>query len=245
MKICLDYGHNNSGWDTGAVYFGIKEQDINFEIGKKLKVLLEQNGIEVVETRPNKIVNLGTNTNSSLQQRVKISNDSQVDCFISLHCNASPDKFAHGTETFIVGKGGKAEKLAECVNTSITRNVGTFNRNVKMDKSLYVIKNTNAPAILVEMAFLTNDGNRELLLNSQDNFAEAIAKGVCEFLGISYNGEGTNQYSYDNTVEHLIKLGITDVSNMAYWETALAGTKPLDKDNVRAIVDRLIKKCYE
>ena len=54
-----------------------------------------------------------------------------------------------------------------------------------------------------------------------------------------------NIYSYDNTVEHLIRLEITDISNMQYWEKALSGKEPLNKNNVRTIFDRLIKKCYE
>ena len=54
-----------------------------------------------------------------------------------------------------------------------------------------------------------------------------------------------NIYSYDNTVEHLIRLKITDISNMQYWEQALAGTEPLNKENVRTLFDRLIAKIYE
>lgn len=54
----------------------------------------------------------------------------------------------------------------------------------------------------------------------------------------------TNKYSYDNTVEHLIRLGITTTENMAYWEKVLDGREPLNKDNVRAIFDRLIAKVY-
>lgn len=53
-----------------------------------------------------------------------------------------------------------------------------------------------------------------------------------------------NKYSYDNTVDKLIGLGITDIANMQYWEKVLAGYEPLDKDNVRTIFDRLIDKIY-
>lgn len=53
-----------------------------------------------------------------------------------------------------------------------------------------------------------------------------------------------NKYSYDNTVEHLIRLGITDKVNMQYWEKCLDGREKLNKDNVRTIFDRLISKIY-
>lgn len=54
-----------------------------------------------------------------------------------------------------------------------------------------------------------------------------------------------NKYSYDNTVEHLIRLGITDKENMTYWEKCLDGREPFDKKNVRIIFDRLISKVYD
>lgn len=54
-----------------------------------------------------------------------------------------------------------------------------------------------------------------------------------------------NKYSYDNTVEHLIRLGITSIDNMEYWEKCLSGTEELNKDNVRAIFDRLISEVYK
>lgn len=249
MKICLDYGHNDSGWDSGANYNNYREQDITFNIGKLLKIELERNGIEIVETRANKGDNLGSDVNSSLKARVEAANNTDADYFISLHCNSSTDSLAHGTETYVVAKGGRAEQLATSVNTAISSLLGTYNRGVK-SANYYVIKNTKAPAILIEMGFLSNNEDRQLLLNSQSKFAVGIAKGVCGFLGITYKEVeilpvSTNKYSYDNTVEHLIKLGVTSIDNMSYWEMALAGTKPLDKDNVRIILDRLIKKCYE
>jgi N-acetyl-anhydromuramyl-L-alanine amidase AmpD len=54
----------------------------------------------------------------------------------------------------------------------------------------------------------------------------------------------TNKYSYDNTVDNLIRLGVTTTENMAYWEKVLDGREPLNKDNVRTIFDRLIAKVY-
>ena len=51
-----------------------------------------------------------------------------------------------------------------------------------------------------------------------------------------------NKYSYDDTVDKLISLGVTDIKNMEYWEKALRGEIPLNKDNVRAIFNRLAEK---
>ena len=51
-----------------------------------------------------------------------------------------------------------------------------------------------------------------------------------------------NKYSYDDTVNSLIELGITSVENMQYWEKCLDGREKLNKDNVRTIFDRLIER---
>lgn len=248
MKICLDYGHNNGTFDSGASYYGVKEQDITYDIGKKLKELLEYNGIEVVETRPTPTTKLGTSVNTSLQARVKIANDADVDYFISLHTNAHANTSAKGTETYVIAKGGKAEKLANAVNTSLYKEVGTTNRGVKT-ANYYVVKYTDAPAILVEMAFLSNKNECELLLTKQNDFARGMAKGICSYLGITYkdkkvNSEpvSKNKYSYDNTVEKMVELGITDKANIVHWEQCLAGKKAFNKDEVRTIFDRFITK---
>ena len=249
MKICLDYGHNNSGWDTGASYYGFKEQDITYSIGKIVKKRLEDHGFEIVETRPEQTKNLGTTTNTSLQTRVKIANNANVDYFISLHTNASPSAAAKGTETYIIAKGGNAEKLANAVNTALYKEVGTTNRGVNVE-NLYVIKNTDAPAILVELAFLSNQNDCSLLTTKQNEFAEGIVKGVCEHTGIAYKKGTTttnatvskNKYSYDNTVEQMIVKGITNIENMQYWEKVLAGIENANKDFLRTIFEKMLEK---
>ena len=55
---------------------------------------------------------MGKDLNSSLNERADISNKSKADYFISIHTNAFTDPNAKGTETYVIGKGGNAEKLA-------------------------------------------------------------------------------------------------------------------------------------
>lgn len=240
MKICLDYGHNNSGWDTGASYYGYKEQDITFSIGKLVKAGLERHGVQIIETRPTKETNLGYNLNSSLNERVKIANSNKVDYCVSIHTNAHTNTTANGTETYIIGKGGQAEKLAEKVNTALVKEIGTYNRGVKV-QNLAIVRDTNMPAILIEVAFLSNQNDCNILVNRQQDIANGIVKGVLKHLGIEYKSP-KNKYSYDNTVNALIEKGITDIANMAHWEMCLDGRKPLNKDEVRIIFDRLLAK---
>lgn len=58
-----------------------------------------------------------------------------------------------------------------------------------------------------------------------------------------YNKIGKNIYSEDDTVEKLVSLGITDKANASYWENALSGKEPINKDYVRTMFERLMAKC--
>ena len=83
---------------------------------------------EIVETRPNKTSLLGKDLNSSLNERADISNKAKADYFISIHTNAFTDPNAKGTETYVIGKGGNAEKLANKVQSNLVNAIGTVNR---------------------------------------------------------------------------------------------------------------------
>lgn len=183
MKICIDAGHNYSGYDTGAEGNGLREQDITFKIADKLKRLLNLTEIPVVMTRKGFEENLGKNSNDSLAERVSIANFCKCDLFVSIHCNSSPNKTAKGTETYIVGSGGEAEKIAEFVNAKIVKKLGLVNRGVK-EANFYVLRKTQMPAILVETAFISNENDALMLKEHYDGFAEAIYEGLCKYLNI-------------------------------------------------------------
>lgn len=178
MRICIDAGHNDSGFDTGASGNGLREQDITFEIATRLSKLLKKNDFEVVETRPQKGVNLGSNVNSSISKRVEISNSNKCDLFISIHCNTGGGS---GTETFVYKNGGEAQKLADFVQNEIVASLNTISRGLK-ERNIGVLRLTNCPAILVETAFIDDESDSILLVTKQDEFAKAIYSGILKYL---------------------------------------------------------------
>ena len=180
MRICIDAGHNYSGFDTGAVGNGLKEQEITFAIADILKRLLVEKGIEITMTRAKLADNVGTSASNSINERARIANTTRCDYFVSIHCNAGGGT---GTETLIVGIGGQAEKLARCINDSIVKKMKLKNRGVKVRPELGVLRLTDMPAVLVETAFIDHKKDAELLKNYANEFAECIYKGICEFLG--------------------------------------------------------------
>ena len=180
MKICVDAGHNYSGGDTGAVGVGgLREQDVTFAIADALKDFLISGGHQVMMTRKTLQENLGTDAASSLRERVRISNEWGSDVFISIHCNSGVAA-AKGTEVLISGRGGMAESYATSVQNSICEQLDMINRGVRVDTEylgirLYVLHNTNCPAILIETGFISNSDDASKLSNRTGDFARAIA----------------------------------------------------------------------
>lgn len=111
-----------------------------------------------------------------------------ADLYVSVHCNSSTDASAHGIETYALKIGGKAEKLAEIIQTKLVAATGLNDRGVKF-ANLHELRETNAPAVLVEMGFISSPAE-ELLMNSDawdERVAVAIFNGICEFANILYS----------------------------------------------------------
>ena len=192
MKICIDAGHNYSNFNTGAEGNGLREQNITFPVCQFLKEKLENAGITVVMTRKSLTENLGTSVNTSLQKRAEISNAAGCDYFISVHCNAGGGT---GTEVLILKRGGQAEQLAKPVLQSVVSRFNLRNRGVK-EANLSVLRNTDCPAILVELAFIDHPSDALLLKNHQEAFADAVFSGVMEYLGLTVSREPTDIKSF-------------------------------------------------
>lgn len=165
MKYGIDIGHNCPPVDTGAV--GIrKEDELNKEVGvrvmEKLKVLKH----EVVYCTPS----YATSLVNSLYKRTNKANVEKVDIYVSIHFNAGGGR---GTEVFAISKNGK--QIAKRVVDAIA-SLGYVNRGVKDGSSLYVLKNTKMPAILVEGGFV--DSKEDMGKFNAEKIASAIVKGL-------------------------------------------------------------------
>lgn len=170
MKVFINPGHApNGNPDPGACGFGLRESDVAMRIGSLLEYYLRSAGLETQILQ-----------SDSLEEVVTSSDYFGADVFISIHCNAF-DGSAHGTETLIYAKGGEAEKLAGCVQAQLIDTIGTTDRGIKERPGLYVLNSTNAPAILVEIAFIDNRQDSGLLANETEDIARAIARGVTDY----------------------------------------------------------------
>ena len=186
IKIYIDQGHNPRDYNTGAEGNGFFEQDLTYEIGRRLYALLSQNPeFEPRLSRPTPDTILGTNNSSSLSARVREANSWGADIFLSLHNNAAENPAATGNEALVYGPGATvAINLGENILEQLTLTTGLRNRGIVYRPGLYVLKETSMPAVLVEMGFITNPYDAELLAYSPELFARGIYRGILRYYGL-------------------------------------------------------------
>ena len=187
IKIYIDQGHNPRDYNTGAEGNGFYEQDVTYEIGRRLYLLMVNNPeFEVRLSRPTEDTVLGRDNASSLTSRVREANSWGADVFLSLHTNASLNESATGSEALIYSRASRvALGLAEDILTELNLVTGLRNRGVIERPGLYVLRRTNMPAVLVEMGFITNPTDAELMAYSPELFARGIYRGILKYYGMT------------------------------------------------------------
>ncbi|NFG62913.1 N-acetylmuramoyl-L-alanine amidase [Clostridium sp. CMCC3677] len=194
-----DYGSENK--IDGTTY---SETDLNIQVASKLKSELEDRGFNVIMTRKAKERPSYGSLTASLSHKTDTANDENADFFISIHHNSAVET-AKGVETYYSTApkddkyGGnldynrleKSKKMAKVINDSIVKVIDTKNRGAKSDseRTLFVLRNTNMPAVLVEVGFITNTEEAERCADSyyQKKVAKAIAEAIDENFNIISN----------------------------------------------------------
>lgn len=162
------------------------EQDVTYQVGVYLAEMLNSDPrFEARLSRPTPQTVLGINNVTSLAERVRMANQWPANYFISIHGNASLNTAANGTEVYVYRLYTQANWLAEQVLDGIVEMVGTKNNGVRANPSLYVLKNTHMPAILTELAYMSNPSDSEKLKNDQYQFAQGIYNGIMRYFGFA------------------------------------------------------------
>lgn len=185
--VVIDAGHG--GIDPGATMMQFNEKNINLDVAKKVKEKLEDLGVAVVLTRDSD-VSLAENTvaksknahTASLQNRVSMANQKKAVALVSIHVNSSDDPNHYGPQTYYRQGAAKGMELAENIQVELLQIRSSHRAAIVGD--YYLLNNSEVPAVIVEIGFLTNDQDRELLLQDEycHKMAEAIAQGVIKFI---------------------------------------------------------------
>lgn len=164
MRIFINPGHG--GEDPGACGNGLREVDVALNIGRRVENYLRAVGYDV------KLFQF-----DGLDVICADCNAWGADLFVSIHCNAGGGT---GTETFHAGLSAESKRLAELIQKQIVNSLPVVNRGVKIANH-FVTKYTDCPAVLVETAFIDSPDDAKLLVDREDDFARAIARGITDY----------------------------------------------------------------
>ncbi len=185
IKIFIDQGHNPMNPNAGAEGNGYREQDLVYYIGRDLADLLNANpNFEARTSRNSPDEILGTSTSSSLAARVNAANSWPADYFISIHANASAITSASGSEAYVYSAASPAYDLAEDILLRLSEATGLSNRGVFERPTLYVLRRTAMPALLLEVGFITNPADAELMADNPALIARGIYNGILTYFDL-------------------------------------------------------------
>lgn len=186
--IAIDAGHG--GVDGGAQSReGIKEKYINLIIALHLRDYLQQAGAIVIMTREedNDLASLGTKGYSrrkteDLLNRVNLVKDKHADMLISIHMNSIPSSRWQGAQSFYYPSLEENKRLASSIQDEIRNNLNT-ERLVGTANNVYLLKAVEVPSALIEVGFLSNPEEAQLLSNEsyQKKAAAAIYRGILKY----------------------------------------------------------------
>jgi len=224
-RLCFDYGHGGS--DPGAVYMGRKESEDVLSLGRSVAEILKRHGVAVDETRT-------ADVSLSLKERSDFENRGTYDFFISFHRNAFKPEQAAGVETYTyLNPSAKSKELAEKIQSYLV-GVGFANRGVKT-ANYQVLRETKAPAVLIEIGFIDDSQDNALFDAKRDEIVKAVAGAILSQLGLAYIEESKN--GLEGALEVLVRNGI--LKSPEYWlENARAG-KTVKGEYAGLLIERM------
>lgn len=181
--VVIDAGHG--GVDPGAVGKAkVLEKDVTLAVSKRLQALVQQSGAKTIMVRVDDS-DLGNSQGllkrkrEDLAQRIQLAMDSQAEVYISIHANSFPDAKLTGAQTFYHSDSPKGKLLAQSIQQELN-SMTNGKRMVKGNQDIYVLKKAHQAAVTIELGFLSNLEEEQLLTTPdyQEKLAIAIYKGL-------------------------------------------------------------------
>ena len=184
----------HGGVDGGAsAADGTLEKDINLKIANKLKYMCEFAGLEVIMTRvsdegteKDENDSIANRKKSDMYRRLSIIEENPDAVFVSIHLNKFTTSSANGAQVFYSRNNDNSELLADYVQNSIVLYLQNDNeRHIKKaDNSIFLLKKSYIPSIIVECGFLSNANELALLKDDeyQSKMAFSVYCGILKYL---------------------------------------------------------------
>ncbi|WP_301171773.1 N-acetylmuramoyl-L-alanine amidase family protein [Brevibacillus nitrificans] len=193
IQVLIDVGHG--GVDSGTSFGDLLEKDINLAIAKQLYQQLTNAGYRVALNRQEDVAlsddNRWLNSRSrhlrDLAQRKNLAKELVPQMMLSLHVNWSKDKRRRGP-VVLYQSNEQSYMLAQLIQDSLNKMAGTHDKPVK-GGTYYVLRHSYCPTVIVEMGFISNGADREMLTSpqGQEKIAQAIKSAVSEYAILTGN----------------------------------------------------------
>lgn len=168
--IILDPGHG--GYEPGAVYKGLEEEDVNLDIAYRTKTLLENAGYTVYMTRID-------DTYKSNNDRYTFANSMGGQLLVSIHLNGSTDHTIDGTMGLYGPKWLKDREFTKVMHNVLLGNLRIRDFGIRNFASGVLLK-SDMPATMQETVFISSDYEWALLTDGTGNRQQQIAQALFE-----------------------------------------------------------------
>ncbi|MCL1844511.1 MAG: N-acetylmuramoyl-L-alanine amidase [Defluviitaleaceae bacterium] len=184
--IAVYAGHG--GRDPGATANGLREKDFTLAISNAVTSILRGWGYTVINNRT-------TDTDRSITQDANLANERRASALVEIHLNSNEGTPGTGSEAFVsIRDQGPARNLANAMLSRLAalgfRNRGVFTSvNANGQDTLGILRLTNMPAVLLEVAFINNPQDMARL--NVNTAANAIAEGIRQAFPLAAGGTNT------------------------------------------------------
>jgi N-acetylmuramoyl-L-alanine amidase len=183
--VILDAGHG--GADPGTLIDSLYEKDIVLDVALRTASALRELGVDYILTR-------GDDSAIPVHERIMLANSVPTAFLVSIHCDSYEDAGVNGTSTLYSDEipqeddrpqlraGRKA--LAGTIQTHLAAGLQTADRGTNRNDAILLLRETEIPSVLVELAFISNRSDLALLKNSsfKEKAAQNIASGIAAAL---------------------------------------------------------------
>jgi N-acetylmuramoyl-L-alanine amidase len=184
--IAVQCGHGVStdgSWDSGCVYKGYSEAALMLKITKAAVKYLRKSGVTVISDADH-------GNNKNMIADVRWANSVGCKLYVSIHCDYSGAP--KGVMPLYVSSSGK--KLGKCLEKHIKKDLKMKSRGVQRRTDLWELNGTDMTACILETGSIK--GDLATLKEKYDTYGKAIAKGICEYLGVTFKEASKAKETY-------------------------------------------------
>ncbi len=189
--IVIDAGHGAPDGGAEGRESGVLEKDLNLQIAKLLSEELTSAGERVLMTREDdrglyetESASIREKKREDMKKRAALAGAEGNLCLVSIHMNHFSDARYSGPQVFYYTGSEEGQRLAESIRAAFLEEIGPHcTREVKPTSDLYLLRESEIPAVIVECGFLSNTEEEALLCDAayQGKLARAICLGIQNF----------------------------------------------------------------